>query len=110
MRPRSTPIRIFPSVSGKAHTVVRSICVGLTEQLGRSLLFITTNTDSHDVPLTKTHRCSENFTGRAWPKLADRIEYPKQGNSKITLAPSTPAIQPLEDGIEILLAPQANPY
>src|SRR6185312_5831437 len=41
-------------------------------------------------------------------ELADSVEDPEQGNSKIALTPLAAALEAFKDGVEILLAPQAD--
>jgi hypothetical protein len=78
----------------------------LAEYFWRSFLLVTPDANANHIAVAVFGREFEYALCGFRPELADSIEDPKQRNAEVALAAFTPALQALEDGIEIQLPPQ----
>src|SRR6267154_1270871 len=100
----------FASMRSQPQAMVGGPRVGVAEKLGRSFLLVAANADAYNFAVVITNRKLENCLRGLRAELADRVENPDKGNTEVARATGTATIQTLEDGAEILLAPQADTH
>src|SRR5208283_1554605 len=95
---------------GQSHAVFGGPGVSVAEELRRSFLLVSSNADANNFTVVIADRKLENLLRGLSAKLAHSIEDPHQRYAEVAGAAGPAAVESLEDGGEILLAPQAHSH
>src|SRR5262249_54245858 len=99
---------ILAGMGCEAQPLVFGIGILLTKKLGRAFLFVSPDTDADHVSIAIFCRQLEHSPCRFGTELAHGVEDPEQRYVEICFAALTATFQAFEDGVEVLLAPEAH--
>src|SRR5215467_15620880 len=100
----------FASVGRKSQALIFGIGVLLAKELGRGFLLVASNADANHVAIAIFCCQLDDFLCRLGTELAYGVEDPEQTYVEVFLSALAAALQAFEDGVEVLLAPEAHTY
>ena len=95
-------------MSSQVQTVLCTISINIAKKFGAGFLFVPANSEAGDAAALIADREPSYPLCFQGPELTYRIENPEQRRAEVLLAPFAATLQTFENGIEILLAPQAH--